>query len=63
MMLKRCFHFTSCAYESRCELAHIDIRHGQFQPEHTGEHCHYFRPLVGPASRTGWGDGPDKDTE
>lgn len=45
MKPKRCFHFTACSLEPRCELAHADIKHGQFQSERTGEHCHHFKPL------------------
>lgn len=61
MSPKRCFHFTNCPLESRCELAHVDIKHGQFQPEYTGDACHHFKPLAGDAKE--WGIGPDREDE
>jgi len=61
---KRCFHFTSCSLESRCELAYVDIKNGQFQPEFTGDNCHNFTPLIGDAKEhLPWGEGKDQADE
>ena len=45
-MTKRCFTLIRCPLESKCELAHIDPKHGQFQPEYVGDACHCFKPLI-----------------
>ena len=45
-MNKRCFVFTKCEYEHKCEHAHVPPENGYFQSEHTGQFCHHFKPLV-----------------
>ena len=45
---KRCFTFTKCDYESRCEHAHVPPNGDYLTPRHTGEHCDSFKPLIAP---------------
>ena len=56
---KRCFHLTHCEFESRCELAHVDVKYGQFEPRRVGEHCDHFKPLCADMAtfHSQWGIG------